>query len=184
MEASALLGTVALLVGSGCTHPGSRREPTAACASHPSPAIPATVDYQPVSFETLAAFPVKVDWLINPTNSSFDTLRRTGEIPAAIQSLHGQKVELRGYLKSLQQDAGGMREFLLMRGHALCCQTNIPQINEWVHVRMTGPSLPFVPESLFTVRGVLAVGEAMGTGNVVSLYRLAGEEISAAPGTH
>jgi hypothetical protein len=48
---------------------------------------------------------------------------------------------------------------------------------------MTGPSLPFVQESLFTVRGVLEVGEVMGTGNVVSVYRLRGEEISAVPGT-
>jgi hypothetical protein len=125
-----LLGALAMTLGSGCVHSESISPPLAATSPIAPPVTAAVPDYQPVSFETLAAFPLKVDWLINPTNSSFDTLRRTGEIPAAIKSLHGQKVELRGYLKSLQQDAGGMREVLLMRGHALCCQTNVPQINE------------------------------------------------------
>ncbi len=181
MIKGSVLSAALLLAGGGCVHnkPGH----PAKVVGGPASAAATATSYQPVGFETLAAFPLKVDWLMNPTNSSFDTLRRTGEIPAAIQALHGQKVELRGYVKSLQQDAGGMREFLLMRGHALCCQTNIPQINEWVHVRMTGPSLPFVPETLFTVSGVLAVGEAMGAGNVVSVYRLTGEQISLAPGT-
>lgn len=180
MKSGVLLATL-LLIGGGCVHNKSNHQSQA--ASVPTLAVATATDYQPVGFETLAAFPLKVDWLINPTNSSLDTLRRTGEIPGAVKALHGQKVELRGYVKSLQQDAGGMRELLLMRGHALCCQTNIPQINEWVHVRMNGASLPFVPESLFTVRGVLQVGEAMGAGNVVSVYRLRGEEISAVPGT-
>jgi hypothetical protein len=183
MQRSLGFATLVIALGSGCVHPESKSPPLPATSPSAPPVTAAASNYQCVSFETLAAFPLKVDWLINPTNSSLDTLRRSGDIPAAIQSLHGQKVELRGYLKSLQQDAGGMREFLLMRGHALCCQTNIPQINEWVHVRMTGPSLPFVPESQFTVRGVLQVGEAKGTGNVVSVYRLRGEEISAVPGT-
>ncbi|MGC3957928.1 MAG: DUF3299 domain-containing protein [Verrucomicrobiota bacterium] len=180
IKPSVLLGALAMLLGCGCGHP----KPKATTALLPPPAVMVARDYQPVSFEALAAFPLKVDWLVNPTNPGLDTLQRTGDIPEVIKSLHGQKVELRGFLKPLQQDASGMREFLLMRGHALCCQTNVPQINEWVHVRMIGPSLPFVPESQFIVRGVFAVGEAMGAGNVVSVYRLAGTEISAAPGTH
>ena len=142
---------------------------------------PATSGYELISFETLAAFPIKVDWLINVTNSAIDTLRREGEISASIKALNGKKVSVQGYIKPLKQDDSGVRDFLLMRNHALCCQTNIPQINEWVHVRMTGRSIPFIHERQFTVRGVLQVGESLGEGNVVSIYRLAGDEINAVP---
>jgi hypothetical protein len=140
---------------------------------------PAASGYEPISFETLAAFPIKVDWVINTTNSAFDTLRREGEIPAPIQALHGKKVSVQGYLKPLKQDVNGVTEFLLMRDHALCCQTNIPKINAWVHVRMKGPSVPFVHERQFVVRGMMHVGELRSAGNVVSVYRLAGDEIIA-----
>lgn len=141
--------------------------------------VPPADAYQPITFATLGAFPLKVDWLINPTNSTLDTLRRTGEIPAHVKALDGKKVSVQGYVKPLKQDASGVTEFLLMRDHGLCCQTNIPQINEWVHVRMSGRSVPFTHERQFVVRGVFQVGELRGAGNVVSVYRLAGDEIIA-----
>ena len=142
--------------------------------------VTATNSYERISFETLAAFPIKVDWLINPTNSALDTVNRKGEIPALVKALNGKKVSVQGYIKPLKQDADGVTDFLLMRDHALCCQTNIPQINEWVHVRMTGRSIPFAHERQFTVSGVLQVGELLGTGNVVSVYRLTGDGITPA----
>jgi hypothetical protein len=140
--------------------------------------------FERISFATLASFPLKVDWLVNPTNSALDTLRRTGEIPALVKALDGKKVSVQGYVKPLKQDASGVTEFLLMRDHALCCQTNVPQINEWIHVRMEGRSVPFAHERQFTVRGVLQVGELRGAGNVVSVYRLAGDEIIAGAESH
>ena len=183
MKPTVLLVALALLPGSVCVHAEPTSNPRAAIVSIPPPVATVARDYLPVSFETLAAYTIKVDWLINPTNSSLDTVQREGTIPDNIKSLHGKKVVLQGYLKPLQHDANGMRNFLLMRNHALCCQTNIPRINEWVHVRMTENSLPYAHESQFVVRGVLQVGEVLGAGNVVSVYRLTGEGITpvAAP---
>ncbi len=157
-----------------------RIEPTSGRAISTNALLTATGGYESVSFETLAAYDIKVDWLINPTNSSLDTVRREGNIPDSVRLLHGKKVTLQGYIKPLKQDVGEAMEFLLMRDHALCCQTNIPQINEWVHVRMTGQSVPFAHERQFTVSGVLQVGELLGTGNVVSVYRLTGDGITPA----
>ena len=172
----------------GCCVPGlAGSSPTNTVTSNPRSAGGSTnaalMDYPSVNFETLAGYAIKVDWLINPTNSAFDSLRRDGNIPDPIKALHGKKVTLQGYIKPLQHDASGVREFLLMRNHALCCQTNVPQINEWVHVRMKGPSLPYGHGSQYIVRGELQVGEVLGAGNVVSVYRLTGEQISLAPRT-
>lgn len=176
---SLLLGLMALLVWSGYARADSKRTAQAATNPGRQPVTNAAPVYQQVSFETLAAYDIKVDWLINPTNSSLDTVRREGNIPDSVRLLHGKKVTLQGYIKPLKQDNGGVMDFLLMRNHALCCQTNIPQINEWVHVRMTGRSIPFAHERRFIVRGELQVGEKLGAGNVVSVYRLIGEEIIA-----
>ena len=174
-----VIGASTLLVaGAGCAW--AQAVPGTASHAFAVTNTPATNTYQPVSFATLAAFPLKVDWRVNPTNSAFDTLRREGEIPATVKAFHGKKVSVQGYVKPLKQDASGMTEFLLMRDHALCCQTNIPQINEWVHVRVNGRSVPFAHERQFVVRGILHVGEWRDAGNVVSVYRLAGDEISVA----
>ncbi len=121
-----------------------------------------------------------MDWLINPTNSALDTLSRKGEIPALIKALNGKRVSVQGNIKPLKQGDNGVSEFLLMRNHALCCQTNVPEINEWVHVRLVGNEIPYVHEHMVTVSGVLQVGELLGTGNVVSVYRLTGDEITTA----
>lgn len=189
-------GLVALVLalGTGCARMESKQShpPVIAASSsqlpphgndQPVPPAPPAAVYQSVSLATLAAYPLQVDWLINPTNSAFDTLRRRGEIPAAIQALNGSKVAIQGFIKPLQHDPGGVKEFLLMTTHALCCQTNAARINEWMHVRMTGPSLPYGHDSQYIVRGELQVGELLGAGNVVSVYRLTGEQISLAPGT-
>jgi hypothetical protein len=191
MKRCVLPGLLMALAWSVCAHAESGSNPTTnAIPPSRQPAVvtatnaAVTTDYQSVGFETLAAYAIKVDWLVNPTNSAFDSLRREGNIPDTIKALHGKKVALQGYLKPLQHGSDGVKEFLLMRNHALCCQTNVPQINEWIHVRMTGPSLPFAHERQFTVCGVLEVGEVLGAGNVVSVYRLTGDKISAAPETH
>lgn len=194
---SRVLGWImAVLVMSGVVSVGAQSAsgPTASATNLPSVNFSTTpraaigsstnTDFQPLGFDVLASYPIKVSWLMNPTNSSFDTLRREGEIPGPIQALNGRKVAVQGYLLPLQQDAGGVREFLLMRDHGMCCRTNVPQINEWVHVRMQGKSLPFTHERQFLVRGELQVGEKLGAGNVVSVYRLSGEEISFAPEAH
>lgn len=192
MRSSLGFAAVAIVLGSGCAQVESKQNHSSGAAVRGAPppvvvpAVPlaeATPVYQAVRLETLAAYPLQVDWIINPTNSAFDTLRRRGEIPAAIQALSGTKVAIQGYLKPLQHDSGGVKEFLLMTTHALCCQTNAARINEWVHVRMAGPSLPYGHDSQYIVRGELQVGEVMGAGNVVSVYRLRGDEISLAPGT-
>lgn len=188
VKSNVLPGVLLLLAGGGCVHPPA--DPPAKIGNAPTVVGSAPVvaalplpEYRSIRLETLAAYPLQVDWMINPTNSAFDTLRRRGEIPAAIQALNGTKVAIQGYVKPLQHDPGGVKEFLLMTTHALCCQTNAARINEWVHVRMTGPSLPYGHDSQYIVRGELQVGEVMGAGNVVSVYRLTGDEISLAPGT-
>jgi hypothetical protein len=170
-----LVGAIVVLTWGNCV----LAQPAGAATN----AVPGPV-WQPVSFETLAAYAIKVDWIINPTNSSLDTLRRNGEIPAAIKALQGRKVAVQGYMKPLKQDARGVQEFLLMRNHGLCCQTNVPQINEWIHVQVKGKSLPFAHDRQFLVRGELEVGEKLGAGNVVSVYRLSGEAIEAVAHGH
>ncbi len=131
-----------------------------------------TKDCVPITFETLGGFAIKVDWVMNATNSAFDTLKKEGEIPEKIRSLQGKKVSISGFMKPLKQDTGVASEFLLMRYFSTCCEGKTPQINEWLHVRTTGKAIPLANERMLAVRGVLQVGEKFGAGNVVSIYRL------------
>jgi hypothetical protein len=149
----------------------------ATAISSPPMKYQASPGFDPLTFETLAAFQIKVEWVMNATNSAFDALKKEGEIPDQIRSLQGKKVSISGFMKPLKQDGGGATEFLLMRYFSTCCEGKAPLINEWIHVRTTAKAVPLANDRMLAVRGVLQVGEKLGTGNVVSIYRLEGAEL-------
>lgn len=95
---------------------------------------------------------------MNPTNPAFDSLKRVCEIPPSVKSLSGKQASVQGYIKPLKRESNGCIEFLLLRNYALCCQTNVPKVNEWIHIRMTNGVAAQHLDRSFTVRGVLQVG--------------------------
>ena len=134
-------------------------------------------NFSPLSFEKLGGFQIEVQWLMNPTNSAADILKRLGEIPAQIRAFDGKKVSIAGYMKPIKQDSSGATEFLLVPDYFTCCVGKLPVVNQWVHVVTLAKPITLVGDRPLAIRGVLRVGEKLAGSNVVSIYRLEDVEV-------
>ncbi len=107
----------------------------------------------------------------------------TGEeqIPANVKSWNGKKAVITGYMVPVKMDKGLVTEFLLMRNTMACCFGSVPNMNEWVVVKMKKGVQPMmdVPVAFF---GELKVGAMFENGYMTGLYELDGEKMGEVQG--
>jgi len=107
----------------------------------------------------------------------------TGEdqIPANVKAWSGKKVIVTGYMLPTKLNNGLVTEFLLVRNQMMCCYGSVPNMNEWVIVKMTTgvPPLMDLPISFY---GELKVGAMFENGYMTGIYQLAGEKMADANG--
>lgn len=102
----------------------------------------------------------------------------TGEeqIPSEIKALNGKKAAVTGYMVPVKMDKGLVVELLLMRNTMACCYGAVPNMNEWVIVKLRKgvPPLLDTPVSFY---GQLKVGALFENGYMTGLYQLDGEKM-------
>lgn len=150
-----------------------------ALAAAPTGPVPDPTEengYLKIGFEHLASYtfnPPPFDPTASPTATPV-----TGEeqIPAKVKSWNGKKAVITGYMVPVKMDKGLVTEFLLMRNTMACCFGGVPNMTEWVVVKMKKgvPPLMDVPVAFF---GELKVGAMFENGYMTGLYELAGERM-------
>jgi hypothetical protein len=148
----------------------------------PAPKIPAVENgYLKLGFEQLASYtftPPSFDPTANPNAKP-----PTGEeqIPTAVKSWNGKKAIVTGYMMPVKMEKGLVTEFLLMRNTVACCFGGVPNMNEWVVVKMKKGVTPVmdVPVQFF---GELKVGAMFENGYMTGLYELEGEKMGEVQG--
>ena len=107
----------------------------------------------------------------------------TGEeqIPPIVKSWNGKKAVITGYMVPVKMEKGLVTEFLLMRNTMACCFGTVPNMNEWVIVRMKKgvPPLMDVPIAFY---GQLKVGALFENGYMTGLYELDAEKMGDVQG--
>jgi len=107
----------------------------------------------------------------------------TGEeqIPAQVKSWSGKKAIVTGFMLPVKMDGGLVVEFLLVKDPMMCCYGVVPNMNEWVVVRLAKGVRPLmdVPISFY---GELKVGAMFENGYMTGIYRLEGEKMGAVEG--
>lgn len=107
----------------------------------------------------------------------------TGEeqIPATVKGWNGKKAVITGYMVPVKMDKGLVMEFLLMRNTMACCFGTVPNMNEWVVVKMKKGVQPMmdVPVAFY---GELKVGAMFENGYMTGLYELEGERMGEVQG--
>lgn len=102
----------------------------------------------------------------------------TGEeqIPAAVKAWSGKKAIVTGFMLPTKLDQGLVTEFLLVKDPMMCCYGVVPNMNEWVVVRMAKGVRPLmdVPISFY---GELKVGALFENGYMTGVYLLEGEKM-------
>ncbi len=152
----------------------------------PAPGTPAAsiaVDngYLKLGFEQLASY--------NFTPPAFDPAAApnakppTGEeqIPAGVKEWNGKKAVITGFMVPVKMEKGLVTEFLLMRNTMACCYGSVPNMNEWVIVKMKKGVAPLmdVPVQFY---GELKVGAMFENGYMTGLYELEGEKMGEVQG--
>ena len=153
-----------------------------AAATPPAPATPQVENgYLKLGFDQLACYP------FNPP--PFDPAATpnakppTGEeqIPNMVKSWNGKKAMITGYMVPVKMEKGLVTEFLLMRNTMACCFGAVPNMNEWVIVKMKKGVQPMmdVPVAFY---GELKVGAMFENGYMTGLYELEGEKMGDVQG--
>ena len=137
--------------------------------------------YIKLGFDQLASYtfnPPSFDPAANP-----NVKPPTGEeqIPAAVKAWNGRKAVITGYMVPVKMEKGLVTEFLLMRNTMACCFGGVPNMNEWVVVKMKQGVQPLMdlPISFY---GELKVGAMFENGYMTGLYELEGERMGDVQG--
>lgn len=106
----------------------------------------------------------------------------TGEdqIPSDVKSWSGRKALITGFMLPTKLDNGKATEFLIMANQMACCYGTIPNMNEWVVVRMPQgtPVIQDVPISFY---GTLKVGAMFDNGYMTGIYEMDAERMAPMP---
>lgn len=136
--------------------------------------------YVKLGFDRLAAFPFTVP----PLETEPGKAPETGEdqIPAAIKAFHGSKAVVTGFMLPVKMAAGLVTEFLLVSDPSLCCFGMVPNMNEWVVVRMNGAGVRPLMDVPISLYGELRVGALFENGYLTGIYEMKGERLTTLGG--
>lgn len=129
--------------------------------SKPAPAPSTLEGYRPLEFGVL---------------SDFDASDEQPEVPRKILDLDRTRVAVSGFMMPMRLDEEGITDFVLVKNQLLCCYGQSPALNEWIYVTMDHP-VPVTMDVPITVAGVLEVGADKHEEQILSLYRMAGQEM-------
>ncbi len=107
----------------------------------------------------------------------------TGEeqIPDIVKGWSGKKAVITGFMLPTRLDNGRAVEFLLMASQLTCCYGVVPDMNDWVVVRMP-QGVAVIQDVPISFYGTLKVGAMYDNGCMTGIYELDAERMANAPG--
>lgn len=131
--------------------------------------------YLKLGFDRLAAF----SFTAPPFDAAADAKAElpTGEeqIPDDVKSWNGKKAVVTGFMLPTKMEKGLVTEFLLVKDASMCCYGVVPNMNEWIVVRMPkGVRAQLdLPVSFY---GEFKVGALFENGYMTGIYALEAEK--------
>ena len=155
----------------------ARAEPPAGVMAE-APTI--TVDGQSayaLGFDRLAAFEYTiVDSATGATPEEVEQAKKRDQVPAWIRRYEGKRIALTGYMMPLKVENGLAKKLIMMRDITTCCYGNVPNMNEYVVVAMSGEGVKAIQDVPVVLVGVFRIAEKYENGYIVSLFQLEGEK--------
>lgn len=129
-------------------------------------------------FDRLSSFQLVLTNFIWDTTRSLSVIKVAGEIPDGVKSLDKRRVALKGFMMPVKLEEGRVTEFMLLKNQLVCCFGGMPQINDWVYVRMGAKGVKVCMDQPLTVYGTLHIGEFHHPNGVqFGIYQLGGEKL-------
>ena len=107
----------------------------------------------------------------------------TGEeqIPPEVKAWSGKKAIITGFMLPTQLENGKAVEFLLMANQMACCYGVVPDMNQWVVVKMP-QGTPVIQDVPISFEGTLRVGALFENSYLTGIYELDAEKrVDASP---
>jgi hypothetical protein len=100
----------------------------------------------------------------------------TGEeqIPPTVKSWSGRKAVLTGFMLPTKLEGGKAVEFLLMANQMACCYGTVPNMNDWVIVKIP-KGVPIIQDVPISFRGMFRVSATFESGYMTGIYELDAE---------
>jgi hypothetical protein len=132
--------------------------------------------YLKIGFDRLASYRFRVPEFDPAANPGVTPPSGEEQIPDWLKALSGRKVRLSGFMLPLKMDGSLVTEFLLLSDPMMCCYGVVPDMNQWVIVKMKKGVRPLqdVPLSFY---GTLKVGAMFEQGYMTGIYALEGERM-------
>ncbi len=96
------------------------------------------------------------------------------QIPAEVKAWNGKKAVITGFMLPTALKDGKAVEFLIMANQMACCFGTVPNMNEWVVVRMPA-GVPVTQDVPISFHGVLRVGALYDNGYMTGIYEMDAE---------
>ena len=148
--------------------------PRALAADAAIPAPEVEDGYLKLGFDRLSSFKFvapEFDPVANPKATP-----PTGEeqIPAVVKGWNGKKAVITGFMLPTKLENGKAVEFLLMANQMACCYGTVPNMNDWVIVRMP-KGVPITQDVPISFRGTFTVNPTFESGYMTGIYQLEAE---------
>jgi hypothetical protein len=103
------------------------------------------------------------------------------QIPAGVKAWNGKDAVITGFMLPTKLENGKATEFLIMANQMACCFGTVPNMNDWVIVRMPQGTevVQDVPLSFY---GRLTVGAIFENGYMTGIYQLDAEGMEKTSG--
>lgn len=127
-----------------------------------------------VGFDKLAGYPVRMteELAFNTNRPAWADAQINAMIPSNVFALDQHQIEVTGSMTPVRFEKDKVVEFMLTRDPPACCYATMPQIHEWISVRVKSPGVAPMEYSLVRARGVLSVGAEREGGMLGSVYRM------------
>jgi hypothetical protein len=104
------------------------------------------------------------------------------QIPATVKAWNGKKAIVTGFMLPVKMDNGLVTEFLLVKDAMMCCYGQVPNMNEWVVVKMTKGGVRPLMDIPISFYGELKIGAMFENGYMTGIYLLEGEKMGDVKG--
>jgi hypothetical protein len=132
-----------------------------------------------VGFDQLSAFDMNLtdDLELNTNNPAWADAKVNAMIPARVRALDSRDISVEGFMLPVEFEKNKVVEFMLARDPMGCCYSTVPEINQFIYVRVKPPGVEPVIFNTSRARGVFHVGAERGNGALTTIYRMDAESV-------
>lgn len=137
--------------------------------------------YLKLGFDRLSGFKFTPPDFDPAANPNVQPPTGNEQIPVIVKSWSGKKALITGFMQPTKLEKGKCTEFMLMASQMACCFGGVPNINDWVVVRMPS-GVPVVMDVPISFYGTLKVGATFENGYLTGIYEMEGEKMGEVKG--